>query len=409
VAELALAREHGVILHPEMRVSSVTSRSKSRSRSGSDGGVMEVNIQGVQCSGTAGGAFQVKTQGSIDGCIHASAVIVAAGQEMDEPTKRLLSAGSGTVLVCTGTSSHGSEEHSGAPGPVLPGPRSAQSTFYFAGGDCVTQAGGTVVSAIADGKRAAELIAQRRGDLPEKPPRYDEADGALAMSFCGMHYDNPFCLSSSPVTDTAEMIAEAYEAGWGGAWFKTLNRDDKFKVSHPSPRLGAVHASASVSSRMGVGLQNLEQISHRPLGDNLRDIEFLRMHYPRAVTGVSIMGFEEEDWAYLAAAAEVSVLAVLDVLAVLAVLASVCLSPYIVRAHTSPLNTNTADFSACVACFAAATTESGRPHLGVELLVPPDGQERCGAPRGAGLRPHHAVHRGGQKSRQHPRHRQDDA
>lgn len=100
------------------------------------------------------------------------------------------------------------------------------------------------------------------------------------------------------------MIAEAYDAGWGGSWYKTLNREDKFVISHPSPRLGSVHSSHS--SKLGVGIQNVEQISDRPLADNLKDIEWLRLHYPRHITGVSIMGYCEEDWVYLAAAAEVT-------------------------------------------------------------------------------------------------------
>lgn len=56
-----------------------------------------------------------------------------------------------------------------------------------------------------------------------------------------------------------------------------------------------------------MGIQNMEQISDRPLKDNLRDITWLRKHYPNKVMGVSIMGYEEADWAYLAAAAEVDI------------------------------------------------------------------------------------------------------
>jgi hypothetical protein len=40
--------------------------------------------------------------------------------------------------------------------------------------------------------------------------------------------------------------------------------------------------------------------------DNLKDIAWLRKNYPTKVTAVSIMGYCDEDWDYLARAAEVS-------------------------------------------------------------------------------------------------------
>eukprot|EP01033_Poteriospumella_lacustris_P014598 gene14599-10438_t len=55
---------------------------------------------------------------------------------------------------------------------------------------------------------------------------------------------------------------------------------------------------------MDIGIQNMEQISDRPLEDNLKDIAWLRKQYPTKVTAVSIMGYCDEDWAYLAQAAE---------------------------------------------------------------------------------------------------------
>ena len=79
-----------------------------------------------------------------------------------------------------------------------------------------------------------------------------------------------------------------------------LNRDDKFTVYHPSPRLGSVDYG---TSRMAVGIQNLEQISSRPLKTNLAEISRLRKTHPHNVVGVSIMGFCDDDWTYLARAA----------------------------------------------------------------------------------------------------------
>ena len=53
-----------------------------------------------------------------------------------------------------------------------------------------------------------------------------------------------------------------------------------------------------------VGLQNVEQISDRPLKDNLADYLYLKKKYPDRPIIASIMGFSNNEWAYLAKAAE---------------------------------------------------------------------------------------------------------
>ena len=130
-----------------------------------------------------------------------------------------------------------------------------------------------------------------------------EDEEKLRINFCGIDFPNPFSFSSSPVTNTAEMCARAFDAGWGGVVYKTLNIDSEMKILHPSPRLGAVH-DVGESSRMGIGIQNVEQISDRTLKDNLYDISILKSNYPDNILGVSIMGFSNESWRHLAEAAE---------------------------------------------------------------------------------------------------------
>ena len=44
----------------------------------------------------------------------------------------------------------------------------------------------------------------------------------LSIDFLGVHFGNPFCLSSSPVGNCYEMCSKAYDAGWGGIVFKTI-------------------------------------------------------------------------------------------------------------------------------------------------------------------------------------------
>ena len=121
----------------------------------------------------------------------------------------------------------------------------------------------------------------------------------LSIEFCGKTFKNPFLLSSSPVSNSAEMVARSFEAGWSGVVFKTLN-SDRLKITHPSPRMNAFHYGA----KQVVGVQNVEQISDRPLKDNLIDFLYLKKHYPEHVLISSIMGFSNDEWAYLAKVSE---------------------------------------------------------------------------------------------------------
>ncbi len=123
---------------------------------------------------------------------------------------------------------------------------------------------------------------------------------SLKVTFCGIEFENPFCLSSSPVGNHAEMCARAFDAGWGGIVYKTLNVDERFKVIMPSPRLN----SYNYNGNKFVGLQNAEQISDRTLAENLKDIAELKKNYSTKVLISSIMGFNDDDWAILARESE---------------------------------------------------------------------------------------------------------
>ncbi len=121
----------------------------------------------------------------------------------------------------------------------------------------------------------------------------------LSVEMCGVTFPNPFMLSSSPVSNTAEMIGRAFDHGFGGTVYKTIV-DDKTKIIHPSPRM----ASYDVGTRRIVGVQNVEQTTDRSLADNLADIRYLKKNWPRHVLIVSIMGFSEDEWVMLARASE---------------------------------------------------------------------------------------------------------
>jgi len=120
----------------------------------------------------------------------------------------------------------------------------------------------------------------------------------LSVAFCGVKFKNPFMLSSSPVANSAEMIGRAFDAGWAGVAYKTIC-GDKVKIVHPSPRM----AGYDSGSHRLIGLQNVEQISDRSLKDNLRDIAYLKQHWPDHRIMASIMGFSGPEWVQLAKAA----------------------------------------------------------------------------------------------------------
>lgn len=123
---------------------------------------------------------------------------------------------------------------------------------------------------------------------------------SLKVTFCGVEFENPFCLSSSPVGNHAEMCARAFEAGWGGIVYKTLNVEQSFKIVMPSPRLNAYNHN----STQFIGLQNAEQITDRKLDDNLKDIRELKARFPKKILIASIMGYSDSDWAILAKKSE---------------------------------------------------------------------------------------------------------
>ena len=89
----------------------------------------------------------------------------------------------------------------------------------------------------------------------------------LASEFLGIPSPNPFWLASAPPTDKAYNVNRAFEAGWGGAVWKTLGEDPPI-VNVSGPRYGAIHAN----DRRVIGFNNIELITDRPLQINLDEI-----------------------------------------------------------------------------------------------------------------------------------------
>lgn len=117
----------------------------------------------------------------------------------------------------------------------------------------------------------------------------------LSIDFCGVKFPNPVLLSSSPVSNTAEMVGRAFDHGFGGAVYKSIAHDNT-RMIHPSPRM----TGYNYGDKKLVGLQNVEQTSDRSMYDNFQDIKYLKKHWPNHVVIVSIMGFCEPEWIDLA-------------------------------------------------------------------------------------------------------------
>lgn len=114
----------------------------------------------------------------------------------------------------------------------------------------------------------------------------------LSIEYLGVKFENPFCLSSSPVGSNYEMCAKALETGWGGIVYKTIGI---FIADECSPRFD----HNQKEDTPWVGFKNMEQISDKPLEKNLEMMAQLKKDYPDKVLIASIMGSNDEEWAEL--------------------------------------------------------------------------------------------------------------
>ncbi len=103
----------------------------------------------------------------------------------------------------------------------------------------------------------------------------------LSINFAGIKAPNPFWLASGPPTNTAGQVIRAFEAGWGGAVWKTVGEPIVNTVS----RYGGI----DYGLQKLMGFNNIELISDRPIEDNLREIADVKKRYPNHAVIVSLM------------------------------------------------------------------------------------------------------------------------
>ena len=115
----------------------------------------------------------------------------------------------------------------------------------------------------------------------------------LTSEFLGIRSPNPFWLASAPPTDKAYNVNRAFEAGWGGAVWKTLGEDPPI-VNVNGPRYSTLHSN----ERRVIGFNNIELITDRPLQTNLDEIRQIKRDWPDRAVVVSLMlPMDERTWA----------------------------------------------------------------------------------------------------------------
>ena len=136
-----------------------------------------------------------------------------------------------------------------------------------------------------------------RDRLQEAPSAVRELP-SLEIDFCGIHCENPFFLASSAVCTNYDMVARAFDAGWGGVFYKTICLQE---IKEVSPRFDAVREHSKGDF---YGFRNMEQLSENPVDVDFDILRRLKKNYPSKVVVASIMGQTEEQWIELAKRAE---------------------------------------------------------------------------------------------------------
>jgi dihydropyrimidine dehydrogenase (NAD+) subunit PreA len=110
----------------------------------------------------------------------------------------------------------------------------------------------------------------------------------LTTNTGGIRSPNPFWLASAPPANSGKQIQRAFEAGWGGAVWKTLG----VPVQNVSSRFGGL----TIRGVQGAGFNNIELITDRPLEVNLREIAETKRLFPNNPIIVSLMVETEAEW-----------------------------------------------------------------------------------------------------------------
>lgn len=110
----------------------------------------------------------------------------------------------------------------------------------------------------------------------------------ISANLAGIKSPNPFWLASAPPTNSGYQVMKAFDAGWGGAVWKTLGV--------PVVNVSSRYAGMNYRDSRLIGLNNIELITDRPLRDNLKEIEEVKKHFPDHAVIASLMVETREQW-----------------------------------------------------------------------------------------------------------------
>jgi dihydropyrimidine dehydrogenase (NAD+) subunit PreA len=110
----------------------------------------------------------------------------------------------------------------------------------------------------------------------------------LTTRFAGrIECPNPFWLASGPPANCGDQVMRAFDAGWGGAVWKTLG--------DPIVNVSSRYSSVDLNGVRMMGLNNIELITDRPLAVNLKEISAVKKRYPKHAVIASLMVESKRD------------------------------------------------------------------------------------------------------------------
>src|SRR3984957_18330376 len=108
---------------------------------------------------------------------------------------------------------------------------------------------------------------------------------------------NPFWLASAPPTNCGEQIMRAFDAGWGGAVWKT--------IGEPVTNVSSRYSATDWNGLRIMGFNNIELISDRTVETNLREMAEVKKRYPyHAVIASLMVASTREAWHQIVRQAE---------------------------------------------------------------------------------------------------------
>lgn len=110
----------------------------------------------------------------------------------------------------------------------------------------------------------------------------------ITANLAGIKSPNPFWLASAPPTNSGYQVMKAFDAGWGGAVWKTMG----VPTINVSSRYGAV----DYRGKRMIGFNNIELITDRPLSENLKEIEEVKKRFPEHAVIGSLMVNSRSEW-----------------------------------------------------------------------------------------------------------------